>query len=413
MKRLLALCLALCMTLALVACGDKGPDVSGKYTCVGMRFEGIEELSEPTGDSWLELKQNGKGTSCDFGVELNMTWELDGENFTYTTKFLGMKNTLSGTLKDNVIEIDNGYYTSVYLKEGAKMPESDGSTAVESVTEAPVEQPTEEPGEVLGEAEFTGGTVRLIGAEAFKDSDEKDAIRVYYEFTNTSEESLTAYFNVDILVMQDGYEQVDAYPAWNAYPEEYQNATLYLRPGATVRCVDEYSFKPDGGTITVTLTDYRNDDISISAELDPQNLPGAPKSEFIAEPITAPTWTEQWPEEGVYKTDYYMAIGEAEVVPSYEGEDLIRIYFEFTNNSEEATSFWLQSTLVVYQDGIQLLNGIPKEQVDSDGNYSVDIDPGATVTVSCCFELRSDSPVEVELEDFYTGEYIACYYTIG
>lgn len=60
MKKFIAVLLTLMMTLALTACGDKGPDVTGKYICVGESyFDG--ELQEPYEESWLELKKGGKG----------------------------------------------------------------------------------------------------------------------------------------------------------------------------------------------------------------------------------------------------------------------------------------------------------------------------------------------------------------
>ena len=124
MKRLkiaVALLIAAAMLLSLTACGDKGPDVTGKYICVGESYGG--EYSEPYSESWIELKKGGKGTYFS-GFEFNLKWKLDGENFTGTVTFLGMEETMEGTLKDGVMEVSYGDMKLRFLKEGAEAPQN-------------------------------------------------------------------------------------------------------------------------------------------------------------------------------------------------------------------------------------------------------------------------------------------------
>ena len=59
-KFAIALLMAIAMLLSLAACGDKGPDVTGKYICVGESYYDAP-LEEPYQESWLELKKGGKG----------------------------------------------------------------------------------------------------------------------------------------------------------------------------------------------------------------------------------------------------------------------------------------------------------------------------------------------------------------
>ena len=49
----------------------------------------------------------------------------------------------------------------------------------------------------------------------------------------------------------------------------------------------------------------------------------------------------------------------------------------------------------------RLLQDIPEED-----NRDVDIAPGESIMAAVCFELRSNSPVEVILEDFWNDAYI-------
>ena len=60
------------MVIGLCACGDKGPDVTGKYICVGESYEGFDSYNEPYAESWIELKKGGKGTYFS-GFEFDMT----------------------------------------------------------------------------------------------------------------------------------------------------------------------------------------------------------------------------------------------------------------------------------------------------------------------------------------------------
>ena len=94
MKKLIALLLVVLMIFSMTACGDKDPNL-GKYNCVSSSMIGTE-------NDWVELKKGGKGTFFS-AFEFDMKWELDGENFTGTVTFLGMEETLEGTLKDGIL----------------------------------------------------------------------------------------------------------------------------------------------------------------------------------------------------------------------------------------------------------------------------------------------------------------------
>ncbi len=104
----IVLCIALFAGL-LAACGGGGassPAVGkweGKYT----KYVGDEEKN--TSDEFsIELKAGGKGVSTRDGLDLNVTWTLDGEDFAMTETFLGMEIKYTGTLKDGVLDIFNG-----------------------------------------------------------------------------------------------------------------------------------------------------------------------------------------------------------------------------------------------------------------------------------------------------------------
>lgn len=119
-KTVIALLMAVAMLLSLAACGEKGPDVTGKYICVGESYGG--EYVEPYAESWIELKKGGKGTYYS-GFEFTLKkWKLDGENFTGTVTFLGMEEAMEGTIKDGVMEVTYGDMKLRFVKEGVEAP---------------------------------------------------------------------------------------------------------------------------------------------------------------------------------------------------------------------------------------------------------------------------------------------------
>lgn len=126
LKTTIAFVMTACMLLFLAACGEKGPDVTGKYLCVGESYFD-EALQEPSEESWLELKKGGKGTYYS-GFEFDLKWKLDGESFTGTVSFLGMEEPMEGTLKDGVIDVKYGDMNIRFVKEGAQAP-ADGGAA--------------------------------------------------------------------------------------------------------------------------------------------------------------------------------------------------------------------------------------------------------------------------------------------
>ena len=119
-KKLILLFLVLSMALSITACGDKAPDVTGRYEVVSAKWE---DGSGTTDGEWIELKKGGKGTLY-MGFEFDLEWKLNGENFTGTLSFLGIEESLDGTLENGVLSVQYGDVSYVFIKEGAAGGES-------------------------------------------------------------------------------------------------------------------------------------------------------------------------------------------------------------------------------------------------------------------------------------------------
>lgn len=321
-------------------------------------------------------------------------WGMDWED---------VRNTAAtGGLYQDMMPPDYDTWYQPLLKAGAAMPSgfatapSGGGTTAYNGTSVS-----------WSECDLT-----VVGAEHFIDTKGKDGIRVYYDFTNTSDETTSAYSLLEFEVTQDGYELMSTYVGYEEDVPEYGNDGLLLRPGATIRCILEYNMKQNGGPISVTLYNFWDEDETLTVEFDSQDLPGRP-GDFTYTPVTNPQWTAQWSDEGVYRENYYLFIDSAEIVEGTEGEQLIRVYYEFANNSDETTSLWLISSICVFQDGVELEEGYPAAYVAEDDNYYEEIEPGATIRASQCYVLRSGNPVEVEASGYWGEDSIACVFELS
>lgn len=102
--------------------------------------------------------------------------------------------------------------------------------------------------------------------------------------------------------------------------------------------------------------------------------------------------------------NYYVEIGSARMGKDYDGNAVIFVTYQFTNNSSEAASFMLYIYDKAYQDGIQLESAFiwGDDQYDSSAD-SLDIKPGASITVEKAYVLRNEtSPVEVEVSETFS-----------
>jgi hypothetical protein len=222
-----------------------------------------------------------------------------------------------------------------------------------------------------------------------------------YTFTNNSDTMTSAWSSLMLGAAQDGYTLVETYASSEDDAPEYGNNSTDVRPGVTIPCEAEFQYKPSGGKVVFTVSEYDSEE-SMEAELDPQALTGRPADMPELEKVPNPSWVADCETEGTYQDDFYISITGYEIVDGYDGK-VLRVYLDFTNNSKEATSFLMNAAYRAVQDGAALPYDFPEDGVAEDDNSSVDVAPGDTLTIAFCFGLRSDSPVEFEVYDGMTG----------
>lgn len=251
--------------------------------------------------------------------------------------------------------------------------------------------------------------VVITGAEDFADVDNKSAIRIYYEFTNNSDYTQSAWDALDWEIIQNGQSLKQAY-SWDYDDEEvYMNDLSQIRPGITIQCCIQYSYNPKGGNIDLTFFGWstgRRGGV-VSCTYVPDSLPGAPSLMEIAA-VPDPKWTTSLDSEGsLSKNSCYASVVKAQLLEDYYGEPAVRIYYEITNNSGHERTFSELVYSYTYQDGVSLTNTYAKIDSETDEAFYATIAPGATVTVSRVFVMRNQtSNVEAEVNDYYTYDAI-------
>ncbi len=422
-KRISILLMAISMLLTLCACGTSNqskvaPEV-GYFV-----FESMEEAGETYTAEYLEsfgmdvnafyivLEDDGTGYLVIPGEDAEaFTWAdnklksgndeipytIDGDTLTIADDNANMSFTRSNeeppakpTLSSDDEESSSEESTSSETSEAVTSQNADDSVKEDTV--ASVTEPTS--------ADLGDYHISILSAEQFTDSNDKDSIRFYFDFTNNSDDVKSFYFACTTEAYQEDYELVETYSDFDDAPE-IGNSYLYILPGVTIRCVAEYNFKPSGGEIKFTITQGYHGD-SMTMTFDPQALTGRPAEDFTIEARNSDQYVENLPSEGVCGEDCYVSITKSEVVDSNKtGEKVIRVYFDFTNNSDEENSFYNLFSLNAMQDGIELGTTWSDDYVTEESNIHSDVQPGETITMAKCFTIHdTGSSVAVMLEDF-------------
>lgn len=338
--------------------------------------------------------------SSDFSDSVSSgTWEKNQSGI--TAQFNGEDVYFIYDKSDKTLSLEYG--DGVYIVFERSEDEISGAN--------PSETPTTGTNTVAGSGTVGIYSISVIGAEEFSDVDGNAAVRIYYEFTNNGEHETCANSAIACSAKQDGKDLAATY-TWDD-TTVYGNDKLYIRPSVTIQCCCEFKYDPGGGGVDFTVTSASGDesDGSVTATYLPGQLPGAP-APFVAEAYNDPQWTLSLPSEASID-DFYISVMQAELTSDYYDTPAIRVYYEFTNNSDYDCSLNDALYTSAYQDGIELEYTSELVGLLSDENYFTAISPGQTVSVSCVFILRNTtSPVEAEVESYSSYDAVGQTYDI-
>ena len=240
-------------------------------------------------------------------------------------------------------------------------------------------------------------SVAITGAQAAKNADGDDTLRIYFTYTNHSEYSQSAWDTLKLAAEQNGkaLEPDDAQET----TDEGVMLLSRVRPEVTVQCCYTVDFDPNGGEVGFAIVGWDSgmDGGRVHTSFTPGQLPGAPQK-LELKSVAEPKWTAALPAEGAID-DYEVSVTGAELVTDADGEAAVRILYRFENNSGKEISMDEALRVWTYQDGVSLQTVDPAESRESDDAYTMPVEPGANRIVSCVFRLRnSSSQIEAEVE---------------
>lgn len=250
-------------------------------------------------------------------------------------------------------------------------------------------------------ARIDGNRVTILSAESFTDYDGYIAARFYYEFTNDGKTPTTAESALSYRAVQNGAELLAASSSYSKHPPEYGNDSLLIEPGVTIRCIAEYTYRVSGSKLSFTILGENGGELT--AIFDPKALPGRP-GEWSPETIDNPRYFRSYSSETTADSAELVIIGATRQASDrrYSDKDVLLVYVDYTNLEDDTSYFESDYSLIAYQDGVELEIGNPDVQPDTYGNGYADVAPGGTILVSRCWELRSESPVEVVVTEWQT-----------
>ena len=95
---------------------------------------------------------------------------------------------------------------------------------------------------------------------------------------------------------------------------------------------------------------------------------------------------------------------EAMTIDTYEGsKNVLRVDFDFANNSEETATFDGILNMKAFQDAVELNKVFNTETTGEYGDNSFkEVRPGGTISICILFETKSNNPIEVEVTELFS-----------
>lgn len=116
--------------------------------------------------------------------------------------------------------------------------------------------------------------------------------------------------------------------------------------------------------------------------------------------ITSTASDGEKPSMSEKKAKYEIRVMDYFLSKDRDGKDVLVVDYEWTNNSDESTQFWLTLDDKVFQNGIELNDSVYGCDDTNIDDQMTEIQPGAVFRVKCDYYLRdTTSPINIIVEE--------------
>ena len=127
-------------------------------------------------------------------------------------------------------------------------------------------------------------------------------------------------------------------------------------------------------------------------------------SSTVSEATTTVAEAETQTEKPASDAKFAFEIVSTAMSTDYEGKSVLVVEYNFTNNSDETTSFTFACRDKVFQNGIECDSSvIGCDDVDSQMQLT-DIQPGTTYTLKVGYHAESGAPVDIQITSLFGDE---------
>lgn len=100
-----------------VGCSSDLEEYSGTYKLSYYKYVGDPDTAKNTAVEQIILNEDGTGKSIRDGLDITVTWSIDGNNITLTETYIGTKIEYNGILENNKLDLFNGDKTNMLTIE--------------------------------------------------------------------------------------------------------------------------------------------------------------------------------------------------------------------------------------------------------------------------------------------------------
>lgn len=359
----------------------------------------------------IEIREDGTASMCSAftGKVFSGKWKRDGDAIAIN----GADESYELTKKnDRVYLFNNGLYI-IYKQvdsdiDHPSVPHGSLSKSGNSGGVLPSPGANGASGNTVDGSRFS---VQITGAAAYKNKDGKDAMHVYFTYTNHDQTARDAWDTLDFYAVQDGGELQGESEQEDTATGELLSARV--RPEVTIQCCYSFGYNANGGEVSFSAFGWdKGKDGGVSAKFTPGKLPGAP-AVMVIKAVPEPKWTTSLPGEGILADNYGVAVRGAELTTDENGGAAVRIYYNFTNGGNKKAGLEDVLGAYTYQDGVSLEPVEASSPTDMDKVFSKSVASGETVRSSRVYRLRNNSSqIEAEIESQDSYEAIGQTYSV-